>query len=94
MGKAIRTVFKNDTICLTECADGFWLYDYVLGYNISMRAKTEQAAFTEALLSYQKQLKESKRKYKDIFDKVDDFIQKFDNDDYDLLEKYNNCDDC
>ena len=94
MAKVIRSIFKNDTISLTECSDGFWLYDYIIGMNISMHAKTEQAAFIEGLLYYQKNLKESKRKYKDIFDKVDDFIQKFDNDDYDLLQKYNEHNDC
>jgi hypothetical protein len=42
MGKVIRNVFKTDTLTLTECTDGYYLYDYVVGMNISMRAKTEQ----------------------------------------------------
>jgi len=40
MAKAIRTVFKNETLSLVECNDGYYLYDYIIGMNISMRAKT------------------------------------------------------
>jgi len=48
----------TDTISLTECRDGFWLYDKTRGMNLAMRAKTERAAFLEALAYYQKRLKE------------------------------------
>lgn len=72
-----KLFFKNDTISLVECNDGFYLYDYVLGMNISMRSKTEQDAFVEALMYYQKRLKETKTKLKDIEDKVENFIGQF-----------------
>lgn len=74
MGKAIRTVFKVDTFSLCECSDGYYLYDKVLGMNISMRAKTEQDACIEGLLYYQKKSVESKKIYKDLNDKVWNFI--------------------
>lgn len=39
MAKFIRTVFKIDTLSLCECNDGYYIYDTVVGMNISMRAK-------------------------------------------------------
>ncbi len=51
-------VFKNDTITLSKVVgkEEYWLYDTTRGMNLSMRAKTEQAAFIEALMYYQKRL--------------------------------------
>ncbi len=80
MSKTIRKVFKIDTLSLHECTDGYYLYDYVIGINISMRAKTEQDAYIEALLYYQKRLKELKNDYKLLNDKVENFISQFDKD--------------
>lgn len=77
MGKAIRNVFKIETLSLVECTDGYYLYDTVIGMNLSMRAKTEQDACIEALLYYQKKLSISKSAYKDLNDKVDNFIYQF-----------------
>ena len=74
MGKAIRNVFKAETFSLTECTDGFWLYDTVIGMNISMQAKTEQDACIEALLYYQKALRNSKARYQTLNDKVENFV--------------------
>jgi hypothetical protein len=79
MAKFIKKIFKTDTLSLSECNDGFYLYDYVIQMNISMRAKTEQDAFIEALMYYQKSLQETKKNLKDIEDKVYNFIGKFDN---------------
>lgn len=77
MGKVIRIVFKIDTLSLHECTDGYYLYDYVIGMNISMRAKTEQDAYIEALLCYQKTLKTSKEAYKSLNNKVESFLSQF-----------------
>ncbi len=82
MGKAIKNVFKLETLTLTECTDGYYLYDYILGMNISMRAKTEQAACIEALLYYQKRLKKVKSDYKKLNDKVESFLSQFKEEDY------------
>lgn len=80
MAKAIRNVFKIDTLSLTECNDGYYLYDTVLGMNISMRAKTEQDAFIQSLLYYQRRLIEVKSDYNDLKNKVDSFLSQFDRD--------------
>lgn len=77
--KAIRAVFKNDTLSLHECVDGYFLYDYVLGMNISMRAKTEQDAYIESLLYYQKRLQKVKLELEELNNKVEDFLFKIQN---------------
>ena len=77
MSKVIRKIFKIDTLSLHECTDGFFLYDYVIGMNISMRAKTEQDAYIEALLYYQKKLVEVKTDYENLNNKVQSFITQF-----------------
>ncbi len=77
MGKFIRNVFKIDTFSLTECTDGYWLYDSVVGMNLAMRAKTEQDAYIEALLYYQRKLVEVKTDYKNLNDKVQTFVSQF-----------------
>jgi hypothetical protein len=81
MAKAIRNVFKIDTLSLVECNDGYYLYDTILGMNISMRAKTEQDAYIEALMYYQKRLQEVIKDYKDLDNKVQNFLSQFDRDD-------------
>ena len=78
MSKVIRKVFKIDTLSLHECTDGYYLYDYVVGMNISIRAKTEQDACIEALLYYQKRLVEVKTDYKTLNNKVEGFLSQFD----------------
>ncbi len=81
MAKVIRKVFKIDTLSLHECDDGYYLYDYVVGMNIAMRAKTEQDAYIEALLYYQRKLVKAKTDYKTLNDKVESFLSQFDRDD-------------
>lgn len=77
MSKANKHVFKNENFQLTECADGYWLYDFVLGFNLSMRAKTEQEAFIEALTRYQNKVKKLTAEYKDLDEKVQKFVEQF-----------------
>jgi hypothetical protein len=77
MGKAIRNIFKTDTLLLSECTDGFYLYDYIEGMNVVMRAKTEQEACIKALEWYQKRLNIAKEDYKTLSNKVDSFLKQF-----------------
>lgn len=77
MGKAIRNVFKIDTLSLVECSDGYYLYDTVVGMNIAMHTKTEQDACIQALLYYQKRLVEVSTDYKILNDKVESFLSQF-----------------
>ena len=69
-------VFKNDTINLSKhpTKEEFWLYDYTRGMNLSMRAKSEQQAFIEALTYYQKRLTAVEKELNFITDKVEGFI--------------------
>jgi hypothetical protein len=78
--KAIRTVFKLDTLSLVECRDGYYLYDTVVGMNISMRAKSEEEACIKALLYYQRRLAEVKSEYNSLNTKVENFLSQFDSD--------------
>ena len=74
MGKVIRKIFKIDTLSLHETTDGFYLYDYVLSMNIAMHTKTEQEAYIEALTYYQKRLQKVKKDYKELDNKVQNFL--------------------
>ena len=79
---AISTIsFNNDTLHLSECHDGFWLHDDTRGKNLSMRAKTPEQAFTEALDYYQGRLKEVETEHKLLTKKVDAFIDSIGTDD-------------
>lgn len=73
------TIFKNETITLSKHIDkeDYWLYDKTRGMNLSMRAKTEQEAFVEALTYYQKRLSEVEEEFKFLQSKVDNFIGSF-----------------
>lgn len=77
MAKFIRLVFKNDNFSLSECSDGFYLYDYTLQMNIAMYAKSEQEAYQKALHYYQKRLKEVTKDYKALDEKVQAFVGQF-----------------
>lgn len=68
-------IFKNDNLTLTECKDGFWLYDESRGMNISMRAKTERDAFIEALTYYERTLNKTKEENKVLENKVEVILE-------------------
>ena len=75
--KAIRSIKLTDTLTLSECKDGFWLYDKVAGMNLGMRCDTEEQAFVEALTYYQKRLTVSEERYTNLSGKVEKFISQF-----------------
>lgn len=56
---------------------GFWLYDTTRGMNLSMRAKTPQDAFVEALTYYQRRLQEVEHAHKALTGKVEAFVDQF-----------------
>jgi len=62
--KSIRNVKITDSLTLSECSDGYWLYDKTMGYNLAMKAETAEDAITEALITYQKKFQEMKQKKK------------------------------
>lgn len=77
MGKYLRMVFQNETISLSECSDGFWLYDKTRGMNLAMRAKSSTYAFVESLMYYQKRLTDVEKKHQNMEDKVNKFVSQF-----------------
>ena len=77
MSKFINHTVLTETLTITECKDGFWLYDKTRGMNLSMRAKTEQAAFVEALTYYQKRLKDIESCYNSLSERVNSFVSSF-----------------
>ena len=77
MSKVINHVQLTPTLALTECKDGFWLYDKTRGFNLAMRAKTSTDAFVESLEYYQDRLKEVESKYSNLKAKVDSFVSNF-----------------
>lgn len=74
MSKAIRHEKLSPTLSISDCNDGYWLYDETRGMNLAMQAKTEQAAYVQALEYYQRRLQEVENDYKSLKSKVDHFI--------------------
>ena len=83
MSKVINHKELSPTLSMSECTDGFWLYDDTRGMNLAMREKTEEAAYIEALEYYQERLKEVETNYKSLKSKVDHFISQVADDDDD-----------
>lgn len=75
--KAIRQIKYSDTLVLSECSDGFFLYDYSRGMNVAMRAKTETAALVEALMYYQRRTSDVEKEWKELKQKVNSFLEQF-----------------
>ena len=53
---------------------GFWLYDATRGMNLSMRAKTAEAAYLEALGYYQERLLKVEAELDALSAKVQSFV--------------------
>ena len=80
MTRAIKTEDITVSISLSECDNGFWLYDSTRGMNLSMRANTRDAAFIDALEYYQHRLNMVENDYGEMKDKVDKFVSLFSKD--------------
>lgn len=91
MSKVIKYNVLSKSLSISECTDGFWMYDETRGMNLAMRAKTAEAAYIQALEYYQKRLKEVENDYNNLKAKVDNFVGQFveDND-----EDGHYCDRC
>ena len=75
--KAIRTIKLTDTLALSECKNGWWLYDKVVGMNLGMRCKSPENAFVEALTYYQERLTLAEENLKSLSEKVEVFVAQF-----------------
>ena len=74
MSKVINNIeLSSGTLELSECTDGFWLYDDTRGM-IVIRAKTERDAFVEALEYYQERLTTVECLHRTLHKKVDAFV--------------------
>jgi hypothetical protein len=80
MASTIKHTELTDTLAITECTDGYWLYDTTRGFNLAMRAKTEQSAFVEALSYYQNRLRDIESAYKCLDSRVQSFVSQFTDD--------------
>lgn len=83
MGKAIESIKLTDNLTMSECTDGYWLYDYTRGMNLSMRAETKEEAFVEAITYYQKRTKKVEADLKNLNKSVSDFINSMSDDNED-----------
>ena len=77
MRKSISQIRLSTTLHISECRDGWWLYDETQGMNLGMRAKTRDAAFVEALSYYQRRLTEVEKELAELTAKVDAFVSQF-----------------
>lgn len=91
MSKVIKYNVLSKSLSISECTDGFWLYDETRGMNLAMRAKTAEAAYLEALKYYQERLTEVENNYNNLKAKVDHFVGQFVDDDE---EDGHYCDRC
>ena len=81
MRPAIKNTRLTDTLTLSECHDGFWLYDKTRGMNLSMRAKTPTDVFVAALTYYQSRTSAVETEYRTLRGLVDAFVSHFTDDD-------------
>lgn len=77
MSKVISYTALSKSLSISQCTDGYWLFDETRGMNLAMRAKTAEAAYLEALEYYQERLKEVEEDYKSLKAKVDHFVGQF-----------------
>jgi len=75
--KAISNRILSDTLTLSECKSGFWLYDKTRGMNLAMKAKTAEEAFTRALTYYQRRLSTVESEFTVLSKRVGDFMAPF-----------------
>ncbi|MGI5704454.1 hypothetical protein ACRYKS_22915 [Escherichia coli] len=77
MSKVISYTVLSKSLSISQCTDGYWLFDETRGMNLAMRAKTAEAAYLEALGYYQERLKEVENDYNNLKAKVDHFVGQF-----------------
>ena len=77
MAKTISHEILSESVAITECADGWWLYDKTRGVNLAMRAKSRDAALMQAIGYYQRRMSEVETRYRTLQRKVDCFVGQF-----------------
>ena len=77
MAKTISHEKLSGSVAITECTDGWWLYDETRGMNLAMRAKSRDAALMEAITYYQWRLAEIETAHRCLSGRVDAFVSQF-----------------
>ena len=77
MGKLISSTTLSDTLEVSECSDGIWLWDKTQQMNLSLRAKSVTDALVEAVHYYQRRLAIEKQEHTSLKAKVDSFLSQF-----------------
>lgn len=77
MGKLISGTTLSDTLVMSECTDGYWLWDRTRQMNLSVKAKSSTEALVEALGYYQKRLATVEQEHCALKAKVDVFVSQF-----------------
>lgn len=81
MATVIKYTVLTPKLAITECTDGFWLYDETRGMNLAMRANSQQAAFVKALTYYQERLSDLESAHNCLNKRVQEFVSQFTEDD-------------
>ena len=82
MGKLIQGIPVSETLYISQCSDGYWLWDKTRQMNLSVKAKSKEDTFVEALHYYQRRLTEVEQKHSILEKQVDAFVSQFmENDD-------------
>ncbi len=80
MSKVISYTKLTPTLFLSECTDGFWLWDEDSKRNLSMKAKTAQDALVEALDIALERCARFEKAYAELSKKVNAFVFQFKDD--------------
>lgn len=80
MAKVINSVVLSSSVTITQCTDGYWLWDDTRKMNLAMKAESSEAALMEALEYYQRRLTEVESNYNSLKAKVDHFVGQFEDD--------------
>jgi len=70
----ISTEHLSETLHMSQCHDGFWLYDDTRGMNLGMREKSEKDALVAALMYYQDRLTRVESEHKELYKVVEGFV--------------------
>lgn len=75
MAKVITCRELSRSLTLSQCTDGYWLYDKTRGMNLALRSDSPEAAMLAAIEYYQRRLSTVEGDYKQLAEKVDVFIE-------------------
>lgn len=67
----------KELITLSNCTDGWWLWDHSRGMNLAMKEESERQSFISAIGYYQDRLTKVEREYNDMAQKVEHFVEQF-----------------